>query len=404
MKILLLVIIAVLITAVRYPHEFTPFQEELPAHRVEAPLPGPQPEAISPGLIYFTNTREGNNGTGQTVDFYKVNPDGTNLTLIHSYSSEGKAGGNFDVSPDGQKIVFYALEGHDIYLIDTDGGQRVNLTNTPDWEEYDPRWSPDGQQIVYQQNYDAFKRLPDPNNISDLYVMNGDGTDPVNLTRRPPGHESFAASWSPDGQRLLFTSRKTEGFYGSYETYIMNRDGSNQVNLTATIEGSTLYPQWSSDGQRVSFNVEAVTEEDKAEAGYYTVKADGTGLSRLLLPPQPDYEAFHNLKWSPDGQRLSLCGSDFDRTDAKAYSSACTLFTLDLEDANLIQASDDTVDADYTYAWSPDGQWLAFQGALKTEFSTALYVVNIEGTQQRRLTGAMIQGVSHIEWIAIPSS
>ena len=48
-------------------------------------------------------------------------------------------------------------------------------------------WSPDGKQIVYQQD------LPGDD---EIFVINGDGSNPVNLT----GHSAndLSPDWSPD--------------------------------------------------------------------------------------------------------------------------------------------------------------------------------------------------------------
>ena len=45
-------------------------------------------------------------------------------------------------SPDGTKIAFTAYRGGtpDVYVMDANGANQVNLTNDPDWD-YVPAWS-----------------------------------------------------------------------------------------------------------------------------------------------------------------------------------------------------------------------------------------------------------------------
>src|SRR5712691_4359861 len=62
----------------------------------------------------------------------------------------------------------------------------------------------------------------------DVYVMNDDGTQVVNLTNHD-GND-FKPAWSPDGARIAFHSNRD----GNFEIYVMNADGSGQTRLTNT--------------------------------------------------------------------------------------------------------------------------------------------------------------------------
>jgi Tol biopolymer transport system component len=64
------------------------------------------------------------------------------------------------------------------------------------WVEY-PAWSPDGTRI-------AFMGGPDGPTEYDIWVMNADGSNPVQLTDSP-GPDWWPA-WSPDGTRIAFAS------------------------------------------------------------------------------------------------------------------------------------------------------------------------------------------------------
>src|SRR5690242_9529981 len=61
----------------------------------------------------------------------------------------------------------------DIWTMESDGSNPVNLTNTPDVSEYFPVWSPDGLRIAFSRGDDYFQ---------DLWVMAEDGSNQVNLT------------------------------------------------------------------------------------------------------------------------------------------------------------------------------------------------------------------------------
>jgi len=97
-----------------------------------------------------------------------------------------------DWSPDGRKIAYQAsIAGNgDIYVMDADGSDQIQLTHTPQ-TEFGTAWSPDGNQI-------AFVRVLGPTNVDRaIYVMNADGTGEyfVHQGSRVP-------AWQPRGERL----------------------------------------------------------------------------------------------------------------------------------------------------------------------------------------------------------
>ena len=67
-------------------------------------------------------------------------------------------------------------------------------------------------------------------------MMNADGSKPTRLTDGS-GEETFP-HWSPDGKKIVYTSGRSSFMWdallgeGSYEIYVMNADGSNPVQLT----------------------------------------------------------------------------------------------------------------------------------------------------------------------------
>lgn len=73
----------------------------------------------------------------------------------------------------------------------------------------------------------------------EIYVMNADGTNHVNLTNHPALDDHPA--WSPDGTRIAFASWRDPG---GGEIYVMNADGKNPVNLTNNL-AKDQWPSWS---------------------------------------------------------------------------------------------------------------------------------------------------------------
>ena len=98
-------------------------------------------------------------------------------------------------SPDGSLIAFQSppepTEGveQDIYTIHPDGSGLTKLTDGIGLGGSNhPSWSPDGSQIV-------FSHFPSMNGVSDLFVMNRDGSDPTRSPRRRCNENG--ADWGP---------------------------------------------------------------------------------------------------------------------------------------------------------------------------------------------------------------
>ncbi len=125
-------------------------------------------------------------------------------------------------SPDGQHLIFQSDRTGDwqLYSITPKGEDLQQLTN--DGLNWRPEWSPNAKQIAFES-----KRDKNP----EIYVMNADGANQVNLTNNPT-HDT-SPQWSPSGKKILFHSRRD----GNREVYVMDADGQNPVNVSNDPEG-----------------------------------------------------------------------------------------------------------------------------------------------------------------------
>jgi dipeptidyl aminopeptidase/acylaminoacyl peptidase len=153
-------------------------------------------------------------------------------------------------SPKGDKIAFMSdRDGDfDIYLIDFQTRAITQLTNEAGWERY-PAWSPDGNTIYYHGRTTG--------DDYQIYAIPADGSsEPVQLTNIG---SNYRPTPSPDGTKIIFTSQRDNN--GTWddgrvmsELYMMNTDGSNQQRLTFTNVVDEVPYTWSPDSQSIIYN------------------------------------------------------------------------------------------------------------------------------------------------------
>ncbi|MEA2022750.1 MAG: Ig-like domain-containing protein [Actinomycetota bacterium] len=247
---------------------------------VSAVIVGPDPsDAVVPGgigRIVFVSNMDETNGEIYVRDF----SGGTPLRLTNdSFFKSGPAW-----SPDGSKIAFWSQRGggHNVWLMDADGSNPVNLTAAPLSDNYEPSWSPDGSKIAFMTGRDA---------NSEIYVMNADGSDPKNLSNDSAWDGDPA--WSPDGSKIAFSSNRD----GNYEIFVMNADGSDPKNLSNTAVAENAVPAWSPDGSKIAF-----TSDRDGNNEVYVMDADGSDPKNLSKNPVYDQDP----AWSPDGSKIAF--------------------------------------------------------------------------------------------------
>lgn len=349
--------------------------------------PAWQPVAQTPGTftIHGRITRNGISLAGVAVNLSGSMAASTTTNVLgHYYFSNLPAGGNYTVRPvlanhifspvnrifqnlNGNRIgdfvarevcqgancatngrIVFARDGSEIYTMNEDGSDQINLTNNAAIDT-EPAYSPDGQKIIFSSNREG---------NYDIYRMNQDGSGITRLTT--DAADDRVPSYSPDGSRIVFTSQRD----GNSEIYTMNADGSNQVRRTTnTLIDNT--PSYSPDGTKIVF------VRFNPQADIYTMNADGSNQANLTN--QPGF--YTRPTYSPNGAKiLFIYGADV---------TGQTNWVMNANGTGRVLLSNG---GDGGPSYSPDGAKVVFTCCNTNPMAWGVYVGATDTAERLRLT------------------
>ena len=332
--------------------------------------------------IVFRSHRDGNE------EIYVMDADGSNQRNLSR-----NPGGDWSPvwSPDGTRIAFFSeREGKSgIWVMDTNGENLIPVGTPPGVNDY-PTWSPDSKRIAW--NCTMGKMLSNGRGDFEICVANADGSDLTQLTDTE-GDNKYPA-WSPDGSHILFVSDRNGwptlpdyeplGYdpeaFGDEEIFVMNPDGTEQINLTNNPREDDSFPGWSRDGAHVIYSrYGCLTVLNFSDPGQRIPLSKGgcTGTDSGMFPDwfQPTKTAI--------GQATSLCSPAISFMDER--NGQVDIFAINSDGSGLRQLTNDSAH-ELAMSWSPDGSQLIFQRSADEDGGTELYMVNEDGTSLQNLT------------------
>ncbi|HET9808835.1 MAG TPA: S9 family peptidase, partial [Candidatus Limnocylindria bacterium] len=269
-------------------------------------------------------------------------------------------------SPDAKQLAFLRDSGgnerFDIWLVDRDGESERNLTNEPDVMHREIAWSPDGSRIAYVANAGgrAFAvHVVDVATGKKRALTEGEFDDAL-------------PRWSPNGKRLLFSSRR-ETVRTNSDLFVISAEGGAATKLeTRDVDGESLEGAWSKDGTRIAFTTNVRRRYEIAVAtlsGDEVIRVDP--LTKSIFDEREP-------AWRPDGRAVLYLHNE----DAEV--SARRVFVVSHAD----HAVSDRPGVHQSIRVGPDGDLVAyiFTGAREP---WDVYVTRERMTEPRRLTRSL---------------
>ena len=252
-------------------------------------------------------------------------------------------------------------------------------------------------QLVFRRYLDATRTT------GALFTATASGSSARQLTHPAKGVVDQQPDWSPDGGKVAFERKvpcpaggPRNGLDNTCDLiYTVGRDGKGLSPLVPCDFADHCHgvnsPAWSPDGTKIAFRYglgnPAFVDSLSYQAGIWIEDTDGSGLRQVTqLTPGRSWDS--DPQWSPDGRKLVFARADL-KTDASA------VFTVNLDGTDVRRVTPWRLNGGDGPDWSPDGRWILFR-AQPRDTSSNVFQVHPDGSGLRNLTKQSAAGFHYL--------
>ncbi|MFC2167642.1 tetratricopeptide repeat protein [Acidobacteriota bacterium] len=206
---------------------------------------------------------------------------------------------------DGKIGLDYFGGVNNIFVANTDGNDEVQLTKM-EYHDGWPKWSPDGQFIVYfsSREYEF-----------GIYIMPGQGGEPKKVSAKLQacgGALNFSdLDWHPNGRSISCVVDQGD----DRGMWTIDIESGLPQKIPFDYAGYIRDMDWSADGKWIAFTYFGANEPNDLKdseilrSNIYTMSPEGGEPKRVTKVKEEDL-SFSFPCWSPDGRRIAMAGSD----------------------------------------------------------------------------------------------
>ena len=273
-------------------------------------------------------------------------------------------------TPTTPKILFTSLRdgNREVYMMNPDGSEQVNLTQHPA-DDMSAVWSPTGEQILFTSDRQGTR-------VRDLYVMDADGSNVRRVFKRKITADKASPTWSPDGKRFAYWSADRDRLkFGLY----LGRFGEEDAEPLPYGRS----PAWSPDGSEIACSV---PHQFGARLTFINVDT----LEKEQPLPDKALRRQYKPSWSAAGDRLAISGNKhplpviLDRDLHDAWATKDTVFIVNRDGTDLRQLVEEAGPAAVTSVLSPDGSEVLY--TQETNGQLQIFKIDVNSGIRTQLT------------------
>ena len=269
-------------------------------------------------------------------------------------------------SPGGREgvIAFDSFrEGEDLgfYVMPARGGRATRLALPQTAIGQAIAWAPDGRRIAFVARVSNGTR-----SVNQIFIANADGTGSRQVTTASENDATFPA-WSPDGNTLAYFDNGV----GAWGINLVGTDGSAPTRIASTTRVALGRPTWSPLGAELAFVGRRDTPESQ---GLYIIRTDGSDLRPVTINGSVSAPA-----WSPNGTVIAYVEDIDDAADTRRIA-------LIQPDGTNRRFLTDSGGFHTGPSWSPAGDAIAFQSSSRGGVSSRLLIIQVSSGRTTSLT------------------
>jgi len=243
-------------------------------------------------------------------------------------------------SPDGRRIAFTSDRGggDNIWVMNTDGGDKRQVTKETFRLTNQPTWSPDGRYIVAKKHFTTGRSLG-TGEVWLYHVSGGAGIQLVKRASEALQKELGEPIYAPDGKSIYYTRNITPGPIFEYaqnsNTDLFNIErydiATGEVTTAVSGAGGSVRPTPSPDGKSIAF-----VRRERTRSKLY-VKDLASGIERKIYDAlDQDVQetwavtgVYPNMAWTPDSRSVVFwAGGKIRRVGADGTGAAVIPFRV----------------------------------------------------------------------------